>query len=92
MNSKKSKSYQINVKLPEKLYEETQNYFKEKGYSNTQELIREAIREKVMSQEVKDDYINSLFQEDAIQDIGKEKSEQLLEKMKRRNDKNGFKR
>jgi len=40
-------SAQINVRLPDKLLESATKVAKENGYKNIQELIKEALREKI---------------------------------------------
>jgi metal-responsive CopG/Arc/MetJ family transcriptional regulator len=38
---------QINVRLPNNLLESAQEFAKDKGYKNVQELIKDALREKL---------------------------------------------
>lgn len=41
-------SKQLNLKLPEKLFNTAEKYMKHNGFQNMQELIRESLREKVI--------------------------------------------
>lgn len=70
---------QINLKLPSKLVSVAEEYADYYGYSNVQELIRDSLREKVFSDEVKEEYINALISsEEKREYLGKEESERFL--------------
>lgn len=80
--NKNSKEYhktkQLNVKLSTHLYEEAQNYSKSFGYTNIQELIREAIREKIFDSKVKEEYIEKLLNDSNFKDtIGEDNSSKV---------------
>jgi hypothetical protein len=77
---------QLNLKISSKLIEEVEIYSKEFGYNNAQEVIREAIRDKVFgSDNVRADYLERLFAEKDFQEsIGKEQSKIELEKLRKR--------
>ncbi len=70
---------QINLKLPSKLVFMAEEYAVYYGYANVQELIRESLREKVFSEEVREEYVKSLMESEKKREwLGKEKSEKLL--------------
>lgn len=70
---------QINLKLPSKLVSMAEEYAEYYGYSNVQELIRDSLREKVFSEEVREDYVKNLIEGEKKREwLGKKKSEELL--------------
>lgn len=70
---------QINLKLPSKLICVAEEYADYYGYSNVQELIRDSLREKVFSGEVKEEYINALINSEKKREyLGKEDGEKFL--------------
>jgi len=42
---------QVNLRMPDDLLEEYQNYAQKHGYGNVQELIKESLREKVFERQ-----------------------------------------
>lgn len=44
--------HQINLRLPDKLFQKTMEYTEVHGYSSLQELIKEVLREKFFDREV----------------------------------------
>jgi len=73
---------QINLKLPSKLVMVAEEYAEYHGYSNVQELIRDSLRQKVFSDEIREDYVNKLKELEVEGEfIGEEKSNELLLKL-----------
>jgi hypothetical protein len=77
---------QLNLKLSNKLMNEIDLYLNEFGYNNAQELIREAIRDKIYgSDNVRTEYLEKLFTDkDFYTSIGEKQSLIELEKLKKR--------
>lgn len=79
---------QLNLKISKKLLDEVELYSNEFGYNNAQELIREAIRDKIYRVDiVRIDYLEKLFNDKDFQNsIGREQSLIELEELKKRAD------
>ncbi len=77
---------QLNLKISKKLLDEVELYSREFGYNNAQELIREAIRDKIYGSDiVRADYLERLFTDKEFQiSIGREQSLIELDKLKSR--------
>lgn len=77
---------QLNLKISKKLLDEVELYSGEFGYNNAQELIREAIRDKIYGSDiVRIDYLERLFTDREFQtSIGREQSVIELEELKKR--------
>lgn len=58
---KEYKVNQVNVKMPSKLFEEAEVYAKENNYVNVQELIRETLRDRLLDEKVRLEYIHKLL-------------------------------
>ena len=85
-NTKEGTTRQLNLKLSKKLVDHLEIYANSFGYSNIQELIREAIRDKLFgSDKLRADYVERLLtDEDYLTSIGEEKSLEELEDLKSR--------
>lgn len=78
-------SKQLNLKISQQLYEEAHSYSKQFGYTNIQELIKEAIRDKVFEKALRNEYVEEILENPNFQEsIGREKSAKSLEKLKQR--------
>ena len=77
---------QLNLKISTKLMDEVDLYSEEFGYTNAQELIREAIRDKIYgSDNVRTDYLDKLLHNKEFNtSIGEENSKLELEQLKQR--------
>ncbi len=70
-----NKTVQINVKLISSLEKDSKKYIKDFGYKNIQELICEALREKLYGKNIKEQITNEFLKE-----IEKEKEYVFSEK------------
>ena len=78
-------SKQLNLKISQQLYEEAHSYAKQFGYTNIQELIKEAIRDKVFEKALRDEYLEEIQKNPNFQkSIGKKESIKSLEQLKQR--------
>lgn len=77
---------QLNLKISNNLMEKIEVYSEEFGYNNAQELIREAIRDKIFgSDNVRSDYLERLFTDSEFQtSIGKKQSIFELNELQKR--------
>ena len=76
---------QLNLKISSQLYEEAQNYTKSFGYTNMQELIREAIRDKLFDSKIREEYVEKILNRTDYQEtIGQQKSVESLERLQQR--------
>lgn len=72
-------SEQINLKIPKKLRSWAEEYADSHGYTNVQELIRDSLRDKVFSEDVREDYIAKLMEIEKNDNlIGEEESKKVL--------------
>lgn len=79
MNQVKFNNEQINLKLPRNLKLWAEEYAGSHGYTNVQELIRDSIREKVFSEEVRQEYVEKLLKLDTPSNyLGEEKSQEVM--------------
>ena len=85
-NLKGDSTKQLNLKISSKLISEVEIYSEEFGYNNAQELIREAIRDKIYgSDNVRSEYLEKLFTDKEFHtSIGREQSVMELEKLQER--------
>jgi hypothetical protein len=72
---------QINLKISQNLLSQLDQYSDEFGYTNNQELIREAIRDKLHgSNTVRKEYLDKLFHDDEFNTpLSQEESINLME-------------
>ena len=75
---------QVNVKMPSKLFEEAEIYAKSHSYVNIQELIRETLRDRLLDERVRPEYIHKLLTDPEYQSIGIEESRKVMAKWKKR--------
>lgn len=77
---------QLNLKIPLRLKEDVEKYCKEFGYTNSQEFIREAMREKIFdSKKVRPEYLAKLDEMEKNPDfLSVEESKKSLENLRKR--------
>lgn len=82
---KEQKVTQVNVKMPSKLFEEAEMYVKENNYVNVQELIRETLRDRLLDEKVRPEYIEKLLTDPEMNTYHSVKeSKSILSKWKKR--------
>ncbi len=82
---KEYKVNQVNVKMPSKLFEEAEVYAKENNYVNVQELIRETLRDRLLDEKVRPEYIQKLLTDPEMNTYyGVKESKEILSKWKKR--------
>ena len=75
---------QINLKFKDEFFELAKNYADKRGYMNVQELVREALREKIFDDlDVREDYKKVLKSKDANTFLGEAESKKFHEKMRK---------
>ena len=79
-----AKNYgQINVKIPLKLLDGAEEYVKDFGYSNVQELIRDTLRDKVFEEKLNSKFVKEVLNNPEYKEtIGVIESKKLFEKLK----------
>lgn len=76
---------QINLKFQDDFYELTKNYAESRGYMSIQELVREALREKIFDDlEIKEEYREILQSKEANTFSSVEESEKFHEELKKK--------
>ncbi len=76
---------QVNVKMPSKLFEEAEEYARSHSYVNVQELIRETLRDRLLDEKVRPEYIHKLLTDPEMNTgIGVEESRKVMAKWKKR--------
>ncbi|MFP4402218.1 MAG: hypothetical protein ACLFPL_03210 [Candidatus Nanoarchaeia archaeon] len=76
---------QINLKFQDNFYKLTEQYAESKGYMSVQELVREALRDKIFEDmDVRKEYRESLESNDATTFLSEEDSETFLEELKQK--------
>ena len=76
---------QINLKFQDDFYELTKDYAYAKGYMSIQELVREALRDKIFDDlEVRDEYKKVLESDEANTFLSEEESEEFHEELKKK--------
>ena len=74
-----SKNEQVNLKIPKKLKNWAEEYANSHGYTNVQELIRDSLRDKVFSEEIREEYIEKLAKiEQNPQWLSQEENEEFM--------------
>ena len=76
---------QINLKFQDNFFETAKTYAKAKGYISVQELVREALRDKIFEDlEVREEYKEVLRSNDANTFLSEEESKTFHEEMKKK--------
>lgn len=76
---------QINIKFQDDFYELAKNFADSRGYMSIQELIREALRDKIFDElELHPDLHKHLLSKEATNFIGPEESEKLFDEMRKK--------
>ena len=76
---------QINLKFQDDFYNLTKKYASVKGYMSVQELVREALRDKIFSDlDVSDNYKKILESDDANNFLSESESEKFHEELKKK--------
>jgi hypothetical protein len=76
---------QINLKFQDDFFKLAKNYANKKGYMSIQELVREALREKIFNDlEIRDEYKKVLQSKDANTFLSEEDSKKFHEEMKKK--------
>lgn len=76
---------QINLKFQEDFYKLTKEYAESRGYMSVQELVREALRDKIFSNtEIKEEYERILKSKEASTFLSEKDSEKFHEELKKK--------
>lgn len=76
---------QINLKFQDDFFELARNYANVKGYMSIQELVREALRDKIFDDlEIKAQYKKILESKEANTFLSEKESEQFYKEMKKK--------
>ncbi|MGE0793227.1 MAG: hypothetical protein AB7V77_03565 [Candidatus Woesearchaeota archaeon] len=73
---------QINLRLDEDFLEKAKQYAKIKGFLNVQEFFREAAREKLFDDEIREDYLKKLHSQEATTFLSIKDTEEFHKKLK----------
>lgn len=76
---------QINLKFQDNFYELAKDYADSRGYMSVQELVRDALREKIFDDlEIREDYKKILESKEANTFLSEEESEKFHNELKKR--------
>lgn len=76
---------QINLKFQDNFFGSIKEYADSRGYMSIQELVREAIRDKIFNElEIKKEYIEKLKSKEANTFLSEKESEKLHNKLKKK--------
>lgn len=76
---------QINIKFQDDFYALTKNFADSRGYMSIQELIREALRDKIFDElELHPDLHKHLLSKEATTFIGQEETEKLFHEIRKK--------
>ncbi len=76
---------QINLKFQDDFFELAKSYADSKGYMSIQELVRDALREKIFDDlEIRDEYKKVLQSKEANTFLSEEESEKFHEEMRKK--------
>jgi metal-responsive CopG/Arc/MetJ family transcriptional regulator len=74
---------QINLKITEELMKDVEEYSKENGYLNIQELVRTALREKIYDNyEIRQEYRKILESDEAKNFKNVKESKKIIDKLR----------
>ena len=76
---------QMNLKFKDDFYQVVKQYADSRGYMSVQELIREAVRDKIFDNlDMKESYKQVLQSDDANTFLGEKESEDFLNKLRKK--------
>ena len=80
---------QVNIAVPLKLYSKIEDYVKEYGYRNTQDLFLDLVRQKVVfenleNHNLKEDFVDEMLSLNKKDFLGVEESETFHQELKKK--------